>query len=116
MKSYIYLVLLLAAVIVVAVGCTKNEPVPAEKFELGEDSQGEAVENFLAEPLNLLCSCESEEEAKAIAEDYGIEFESYGYGVATFNSKKDLETLDKIAKEKKLPELSINHEVHAFDE
>lgn len=120
MKNVLYLALVLVAVVAVAVGCGKTgfrtDYSHADDMngdnEYRHDSEIEQQEEL----LNVFCLCDSEEEAHAIADGYGIEFETYLYGVATFNSAKDMETLEKIAKEKDLPLLEINHEVYASED
>lgn len=56
----------------------------------------------------LLCLTESEEEAKAIAEQYGIELVRFEYGVATFHTERDPAELIAEGREQGWAELSVN--------
>ncbi len=61
--------------------------------------------------MSMLALVDSEEEAKEIAELYGMEFERYSYGVATYWTEKNPQELIKMGKEKGYPSISVNHEV-----
>ena len=58
----------------------------------------------------LLCLAESEDEARKVAQLYGIEFVDFSYGVATFHTEDDPQKVIDMGKEKGYPELSINGE------
>ncbi len=61
----------------------------------------------IAEGKELLCLCDSQEEAQKIADMYGIELVEYSYGVATFHTD-DPQGVIEMGKEKGYPELEIN--------
>lgn len=67
-----------------------------------------------AEGEELLTLVKTEEEAKAIAEQYGIELVSFSYGVATFHTEED--PRDVIARGEKngWPTLSLNGEATIY--
>lgn len=65
-------------------------------------------------PLELVGLVENEEEAKQLAESYGIVLIRYAEGIATFQTNQSYEEIKKIEEEKDLPELSINTVNRAF--
>ncbi|WP_026517875.1 hypothetical protein [Butyrivibrio sp. MC2021] len=77
----------------------KIEPAPAAVIP----AAGEYVEG-----AELLCLAQTEEEAKKIAELYGIELVEFSYGVATFHTTENPGDVIKRGLEKGYPELSIN--------
>ena len=73
----------------------------------------------LLEPVSgaeLLCLAEDEAEAKAIAEQYGLELVDFGYGVATFHTEDDPYAVIQKGKQNGWPELSINHPKELYAE
>lgn len=58
--------------------------------------------------VSLFTLADSEEEGRKIADELGIEFESYSYGVATFLTEKDPYDVIEAAKKRNLPDISIN--------
>ena len=62
----------------------------------------------VAEGEELLCLCDSQEEAERIAGLYGIELVEYSYGVATFHAEGDLSALIEQGKAEGWPGLSFN--------
>lgn len=82
----------------------------AEMTEISGTSAAPVSETCLSEQLFSL-DVTSEEEAKELAKQYGIEFVSYGLGVATFSTTEDpQEVIDRGAKEGYTP-LYLNNDV-----
>ena len=72
-----------------------------------------------AEPVpgaELLCLVKDEAEAKAIAEQYGIELVRFGYGLASFHTEEDPYAVLQKGKQNGWPELSINHRSDPYAE
>ena len=63
----------------------------------------------VVEGEELLCLCETQEDAEAIAEQYSVELVTFSYGVATFHTDKDLDELIQNGIKSGLPELSKNY-------
>lgn len=63
---------------------------------------------------NLLAWVETEEEAQAIADAYGIELCTYGLNVATFHTDEDPLAVIRRGREQGLPELSVNGTIQTF--
>lgn len=62
----------------------------------------------------LICSAESEEEAKQIAEQYGIQLVEFSYGVASFYTEEDPAEVIRRGLEVGWTELSLN-QIHPID-
>ncbi len=72
------------------------------------------VGNQTTEGEELVALAETEEEAKAIAEQYGIELVSFSYGVATFHTEEDPQDVIARGEKNGWPTLSLNREVNAY--
>ena len=99
--------IIIVAVIVIIAGVSavfffRPKEAVEGKTELGNDI------------LELIALVENREEAEQLAADYGIELIKFAEGVATFQTDKTYETIEKIGKEKGLTELSINDWNTAF--
>lgn len=64
----------------------------------------------------LVGLAESQEEAESIAELYGIQLESYEYGVATFTTGEELQVVIERGKTNGYPELSIDNINYPMEE
>lgn len=64
----------------------------------------------------LVALAETREEAEKIAELYGIELNTYSYGVATYTTDKNLKELMKLGEENDYPTLTPNYEVELHTE
>lgn len=62
----------------------------------------------IVEGRELCCLCESEEEAKEIAELYGIELVGWSRGSAVFHTEDDPKAVIEYGKENDLPLLELN--------
>jgi len=102
-------------------GCFGRTLADAENGEDGEppakggaaDVAGPSGGSFIQNELVGLF--DSEREAKACAELYGIELISYSYEVAVFRCEGDPEKLIAEGEKNGWPELSLNHVYQAFD-
>ena len=111
-KIVLGVIVLIVAVVIIAVIALKNS---AKVFVEGENLMN-VVEQSNSEKLQLTCLVDSQQEAKEIAEAYGIEFIRFDYGVAEFQSDKSYDELTEYGKKNGLKQLSINHEQHILEE
>lgn len=116
MKANYWLLLLLVALVLC--GCQKAAPAqPATTAPATEATQAVPVVPETTAPElyeNLTAWAESEEEARQIAESYGIEFCSYGANIATFHTDEDPAEVVRRGQAQGLPELSVNGQSKAF--
>lgn len=84
-------------------GQVADKPVSQGTAEITDSIAPEVVRGE-----ELLCLVDSEEEAKTIADQYGIELVNFSYGVATFHTEDDPQKVIDMGKEKGYPELSLN--------
>ncbi len=92
----------------VATGCGSGAaPAPAGNTAPGPVEIEASYSEDYVEGQELLCLCDSQEEAESIAEMYGIELVEFSYGVATFHAEKPREVI-AMGKEKGYPLLEIN--------
>lgn len=100
--------IIVTAAVSLLVGCQNASGNSAGK------TPGANKESDYVEGKELLCLVDTQEEAEAIAKQYGITLVEFSYGVATFHT--DDNPNDVIAMGIKLgyPELSLNGTVHAY--
>lgn len=96
-----------------------QNPVQEETVEAREPvddiTAGEPVLNDEVMPgEELLCLCDTEEEAKKIADMYGIELVQFSYGVATFHAENPRDVI-ALGQEKGYPALELNGMMHIYD-
>ncbi len=77
---------------------------------------GESTMQTAEVPGSLLAAADSEEDARRIAERYGITLESFHFGLATYTTDKDTAALIKLGKENGWPALEPNHQYQFFTE
>lgn len=92
-KQGILLIILL--LIFLLSGCKRQE-VPADRSEMGEPGG------------RLVCSAETEEEAREIAQLYGIEFVEFRHGMALFTTEEKPSAVIERGREQGWPELVID--------
>lgn len=115
------------ALCITACGSAQTQiPDPAAQKPLQEETgEGEALVDEITEGepvLNdevmpgeeLLCLCDTEEEAKEIADMYGIELVQFSYGVATFHAENPRDVI-ALGQEKGYPALELNGMMHIYD-
>ncbi len=105
-----------ALVLAVVFGCAcgraeSTKPTAAPAATLYVDGNPAAAP---AEGKELTALVETEEEAKAIAEQYGIELVEFSYGVATFHTEEDPKDVIARGEENGWPSLSLNRKVGAY--
>lgn len=84
--------------------------------ELGSVTSLDTISNDrLAENQLMSVDIASEEEAKIVAEQYGIEFVEYVEGVAIFHTDSDPKAVIKEGSEKGLVPLYLNYKVEILD-
>lgn len=94
---------LLSVLSLVLFGCSARIPnIPSYPFPSA--SPGSSY----VEGEELLALVETEEEAKKIAEVYGIELVSYSYGVAGFHTEEDPQAVISRGKANGWPQLDMN--------
>ena len=121
------IILLMSAVfslsVLVFTGCTKEAGSRENKKENIMNSQlgdaGSLNENLstltgASEGRELSAAVNSEDEAKEIATQYGIEFVDFSYGVAVFHTEEDPVSVINRGKKNGWPLLSINGQSYAF--
>ena len=69
----------------------------------------------IAEGAELFCLADTQADAEQIASLYGIELESYSYGVATFHTTEDPHAVIERGRAKGYPHIEINHVNTLFD-
>lgn len=106
------IILIVSSILVLAFsGCGKG-------VELGSVVDSEQGMSRVGIAENQLYSVDitSEEEAKKVAEQYGIEFVEYVEGVATFHTDKDPQSVVQYGIDNGYVTLYINYIVEALDE
>ena len=109
-KYWIVGVLILA---VVLVGCTRAPAGPstaptAAETEATQTAQTESSGTQLMGPAETL------EEARELAEQYGVELLRWNYGLAVYYTEENPTEVIRRAEAAGLPELSINHSHKLF--
>ena len=72
-------------------------------------SAGDSEENESDDMTKLTALADDLEEAEKIADLYGIELDSYSYGVAVYVTDKDVQELISMGEENDYPTLAPNH-------
>lgn len=83
-------------------------PLPLPEHE-GLPSAGESEENDSDEKTKLTALADDLEEAEKIADLYGIELDSFSYGIAVYVTDKDIQELISMGEENDYPTLTPNH-------
>lgn len=93
-------------------------PVPVDKEELLSPTDTAPDETYASELTQLTALADDLEEAQEIAELYGIELDSYSYGVASYRTDKDVTELINFGLENDYPTLAPNYtsELHSEQE
>lgn len=112
------LCLLLAALLLG--GCQSS--APAATTEIAQTQQTTAPSETSTPPEttdgalyeNLTAWASSQEEARSIAESYGIQLCSYAANIATFHTDDDPHQVVRRGREQGLPELSVNGQAELF--
>lgn len=118
-KYWIVGVLILA---VVLVGCTRAPAGPSTETPTHPPStaptaaEAETTQSTQTQPsgTQLMGPAESLEEARELAEQYGVELLRWGYGLAVYYTEESPAEVIRRAEAAGLPELSINHSHELF--
>lgn len=113
--------IIIIAIVAILTGYIFMSQVNKENGSKGEKSENNIASDdapdFVVSPDNriikdgkvqMLSLVDTEDEAKNMAKELGIEFKSFSYGVAVFLTKKDPDEVIKEAHKKKLPEISLD--------
>lgn len=88
----------------------QNNLVANHKFEMAEEQTGEQMEEITVGNHKVIAIAETKEEAKKIAELYGMELVEYSYKIATYMTQKEPVELMKWGKEQGYPTIAVNQE------
>lgn len=93
-------------------------PTPVYKEELPSPTDTDSDKTDTSESVQLTALADDLEEAQEIAELYGIELDSYSYGVASYRTDKDITELINFGLENDYPTLAPNYtsELHSEQE
>ncbi len=83
--------------------------LPISESETVSSSDGNSAEDESEETTRLTALADDLEEAEKIADLYGIELDSYSYGVATYVTDKDVQELISMGEENDYPTLAPNY-------
>ena len=83
--------------------------IPLPESEKISSSDGNSAEDESEETTKLTALADNLEDAEKIADLYGIELDSYSYGVAVYVTDKDVQELISFGEENDYPTLAPNH-------
>lgn len=83
--------------------------LPRPESKLWSSNEGDSADSESEETTSLTALAEDMEEAEKIADLYGIELESFSYGVATYTTDKDVQELMNLGEENDYPTLAPNN-------
>lgn len=93
----------------------QEESKPKETEEAMEPAEDDGdtgtsiEEEIMGEKVSMIALADTKEEAKKIAELYGIELVNYSYGVAEYETTKDPQELIALGEKNNYPALSTNN-------
>ena len=89
---------------------TEEAMEPAEdNGETGRNHSSTEEEEIMGEKVSMIALADTKEEAKKIAELYGIELVNFSYGVAEYETTKDPQELIALGEKNNYPTLSTNN-------
>ena len=95
-------------------GCKRSGDISRpENIAPWKDSDSKGI-GSVSEEGQLMGFAESQEDAEALAELYGIELVDFGYQIALFRTQENPREVIRRGRENGWPELSINHTMRAF--
>lgn len=86
----------------------KPLPTPVNEDELLPQTDIDPISAGSSDSPQLTALADSLEEAQEIADLYGIELDSYSYGVAAYHTDKDISELIRLGLENDYPTLAPN--------
>ena len=102
------------AIVVVVIGISAIVLLRPVEKEMNLENLSMVDEQKTEVMLELVGLVKTEEEAKELAEAYGIEYKNCSYGIAEFTTDKSYEEIVEIGKQKGLKELSVNMEMKTY--
>lgn len=89
---------------------TEENKEPAEDAgDTGRNHSSTEEEVIMGEKVSMIALADTKEEAKKIAELYGIELVNFSYGVAEYETTKDPQELIALGEKNNYPTLSTNN-------
>ena len=89
---------------------TEENMEPAEDAgDTGRNHSSAEEEVIMGEKVSMIALADTKEEAKKIAELYGIELVNFSYGVAEYETTKDPQELIALGEKNNYPTLSTNN-------
>lgn len=98
---------------------TVDDNIPKLQKLKPVDENGSPIDSLGNEEsltTELVALADTQEEAEEIAELYGIELNSYSYGVATYTTDKSPQELIELGTEKGYPALTPNYKQELYTE
>lgn len=89
---------------------TEEDMEPAaDDGDTGRNHSSTEEEEIMGEKVSMIALADTKEEAKKIAELYGIELVNFSYGVAEYETTKDPQELIALGEKNNYPTLSTNN-------
>ena len=87
----------------------RNHSSAEDNGETGRNHSSTEEEEIMGEKVSMIALADTKEEAKKIAELYGIELVNFSYGVAEYETTKDPQELIALGEKNNYPTLSTNN-------
>ena len=87
----------------------RNHSSTEDNGETGRNHSSAEEEVIMGEKVSMIALADTKEEAKKIAELYGIELVNFSYGVAEYETTKDPQELIALGEKNNYPTLSTNN-------
>lgn len=87
----------------------RNHSSAEDDGDTGRNHSSTEEEEIMGEKVSMIALADTKEEAKKIAELYGIELVNYSYGVAEYETTKDPQELIALGEKNNYPALSTNN-------
>ena len=87
----------------------RNHSSAEDDGDTGRNHSSTEEEEIMGEKVSMIALADTKEEAKKIAELYGIELVNYSYGVAEYETTKDPQELIALGEKNNYPTLSTNN-------
>ena len=87
----------------------RNHSSAEDDGDTGKNHSSIEEEEIMGEKVSMIALADTKEEAKKIAELYGIELVNFSYGVAEYETTKDPQELIALGEKNNYPTLSTNN-------
>ena len=87
----------------------RNHSSAEDDGDTGRNHSSTEEEEIMGEKVSMIALADTKEEAKKIAELYGIELVNFSYGVAEYETTKDPQELIALGEKNNYPTLSTNN-------